>query len=133
MSHWTKAKVTLKDLYLMKKVAEENGVTVRQSTKAKPVEFNSVYAGSLDAVMTLEKNGGVAGICQKETGAKGEHELIMDNFGNPLAEEFGNDCERLMQGYTAAVVEQQAQLMGGTLNHRNVLDDGTIELHIGLA
>lgn len=131
MSHWTKAKVTLKDLYSLKKVAEKNGIKVEVAKKKESLTFSSNYAGNLPATMIFEKNGGTAGICKQAKGS--DHELIMDNFSNPLASEFGHDCKKLMQQYTEEIVNQQMMIMGGSLAERRVLEDGSIELHIGLA
>lgn len=125
MSHWTKSKVQIKNLNLLRRAAEKLGCTVEEGN----LTLRSQWQGPVDAVMLIHKDGGTAGILEQEDGT---YSLQIDNYHNPLAKALGNDCATLMRDYTCEVVKQQAGMMGGMVANHKLLADGSVEIQIAL-
>ena len=130
MSHWTTAKVILKDLEILKQVAKSKGINVRTADGNSYLDFHSEYAGELEAKLILSKDGGHAGICNRSN--QDEYKLVMDNYNNPLAEQFGNDCAELTRDYAAAVVRQQTLNAGHSVMSQEVQEDGRMIMHVAI-
>jgi hypothetical protein len=124
ISHWTKSIFKLNDLDLMERVAEEMGLGISR----KRQNYKSRHAGTIQADMVLTDNkGGSAAIVEQSDGT---YQTILDNYNNPITSVVGHDCQMLCRNYTTELVKSQAMVMGGVVSGLEVLNDGSVEVHI---
>ena len=128
MSHWSQGQTRITDLSLLKRIAEEKGVEVREGEDLK---LNSYYAGSVAAVMLLLKDGGSAGVVPVEKG-KEEYAIQLDNWANPITRTIGNNGDILCRDYMVEKAKAEAIMMGGMLVSQEVCADGYVELVINI-
>lgn len=129
MSHWTKARVSIKNLEAVKKVAEDLGLSVKQKEEGKTLRFTSSYAGTVNAEMILsDSRGGKCAVVQQGDGFS----TIIDNWSNSIVGVVGRDCNTLNRKYTERVVRDQVMVMGGVVSQTNQMTDGSVELHVSL-
>ena len=126
MSHWTKGKVSINRPDLFKGTCEKRGLQV---TTGKGLVLHSNYAGdvNVDMLITDPITGDTAGLVRDKDGS-----LIvqMDNWGNSLAYNYGDNLADIVQDYAAEVVKLQAVDMGAVVVEEATLDNGDIELRL---
>lgn len=127
MSHWTKSVVKIKRLDMVRRAAQKLGLTVEEG---KDLTFKSQWAGTqkVDMIITGVK-GGQVGIAQNEDGT---FSTVMDSFMNPIATTVGNNCECLMQEYTAELTRSQVNLMGGMVTKETMMADGSLQIRVSV-
>jgi|ADurb_Leu_02_Slu_FD_contig_121_69347_length_3716_multi_3_in_0_out_0_3 hypothetical protein len=127
MSHWTKSKVKIKKLYLLKKACEDMGVEFHEGT----TDLTTV-AGTktVEGVISCGQRGGEAGIVKEKDGT---YSIMMDNWRNPLVSKCGPNCDLLMQRYTTEVAKAEARALGGMVASQRVQEDGWLRLEIQVA
>ena len=127
MSHFTKCKSKIRDLDVLKRVAESKGLKVEKGSTT----FNSVYGDTTEAEMIITDNRG--GGCAVANAKDGDgYELVIDNYSNSITQVVGQDCDILSRDYMVEIVGDQATAMGGIVTDMETLKDGSIEIHISV-
>lgn len=126
MSHWTQGTTIIKDLELLKRVAEKMGVNTKQDAR-----LEGAWAGDAGIVpLALEKDGGTAGVVK--SGTADEYFIKMDNYHNPICDTIGQSGSLLTRNYVVEKTREEAVLMGGTILDESVSADGYVEMLINV-
>lgn len=128
MSHWTKAKVTIKDLDKLVAAAESLGVQVDRSKKVHQGRHTGRTAVEM-VIGSGERSGGTAAAVIDNH--DGTYSVQIDNYQNPLTQKLGRDCSKLCQEYTKLIVEDQIAMMGGIISDTET-KNGEIHLTVSL-
>lgn len=122
MSHLTRGKTKISDLFVLKKVAKSMGLKVREDKRA----YQSHYNEDVPCEFVIEDGwGGSLGI-QEE--AKGEYRVVMDNYNNSICKVAGPDGRNLTREYTVEAYRSKVALMGGVVENEVKAEDGWIEI-----
>lgn len=129
MSHWTRAKVEIKNMDAVRRAAEDLGLSIEEKEEGKALRFVSPHAGTVNAEMILsDSRGGQCAVIKQGEGFS----TIIDNWNNSIVGVVGRDCNTLNQKYTERVVRDQVMQMGGIVSQANQMNDGSVELHVSL-
>ena len=126
MSHKTVSKTQIKNLDVLKRVAERAGCKV---TTGKNLSAHDSFITITGADMIIEMGGSKAGLVPSQDGSYSVH---MDNYGSRLAGKFGYNLKGLHLDYAKELVRGEADAMGGMIDEEVVTKDGWTEIHISV-
>ena len=118
MSHWMKVQIKIKSLSALERACKKLDIEYREVTSV-----TSRYAGKLNTVACLSKDGGEIAVIQDGE----EYILQVDEWRNPIVGTVGKGCSLLTRGYTEEVVTDRIDEVG-MLSDRQVLQDGSVVL-----
>lgn len=116
-------KSEIEDLKLFKVACENLDIKFDENQKT----VHSRWAGETECVGVFSDNqGGEGGVKLKE-GSDTNYEIVWDNYANSLVDVVGDDCSKLMRGYTTAVVKKRIEQVG-MLTNEEIAEDNSIIL-----
>jgi hypothetical protein len=123
MSHLTKGKTKIKDVSLLKEVAESMGLEIVESETMR-----GAYIGSINCEFVVRGKGGQLAVVKEGD----SHRIAMDNFMNPICSVVGNDGALLTRNYQVELHKREAQLLGGVIANEHVDSQGYVYLEVNV-
>lgn len=124
MSHWTRGKTKIKDAQLLRDVAMELGLQVKEQKK-----LHGNWAGTIDCefVVTDGQGGELAVVKDGE-----DYAIQMDNYYNSICDVVGQDAALLTRDYQTELHKREAQLLGGVIASQEVDSQGFVYLEVNV-
>lgn len=126
MSHKSVGVGRIRNLELLKRIAEEKGVQV-----SGPGSFVGHYIGKLEGELILSYRDGKAALVKDKD--KDEYRIEMDNWNNPLTQVIGQTGATLCRDYMVEVAKEEAFAMGGVVAEEEINRDGSVDILIQIA
>ena len=124
MSHLTKGKTKIKDVSLLKEVAQAMGLKVVETRKLK-----GAYIGSVDCEFVIRgQHGGDLGIVKDGE----DYTIAMDNYMNPICKTVGSNGALLTRDYQVELHKREAQLLGGVIADQHTDEAGFVYLEVSV-
>jgi isocitrate/isopropylmalate dehydrogenase len=124
MSHLSKGKCKIKDLFTLREVAKEMGLKVVEKK-----ELQGDYIGNIKCEFVVsDGEGGELAIVESEQ--SNEYEIQMDNYYNSICDTVGKNGNLLSREYITEVHKKEAQLLGGVIASQEVDAQGYVYLEV---
>ena len=125
MSHLSRGRCKIKDLFTLREVAKSMGLKVVEKKK-----LHGSYIGTIDCEFVLtDRKGGELAVVQ--TGNE-EYEIQMDNYYNSICEVVGDNGGKLTRDYMTEVHKKEVQLLGGIIASCEVDVQGFVYLEVAV-
>lgn len=124
MSHWVKVTTEIKDLDALR-------TALQAIDKNYKLVEDAVARGheNKECDWVIKLNGHYDVGLKRGVGFDAPWELQLDSWGGHVQRELGENCSKLLQQYSLAVIKRQARRGGMTVSEKR-LEDGTIELEV---
>lgn len=122
MSHLSRGRCKIKDLFTLKEVVEKMGLKVKEKTKMR-----GSYIGTINCEFVITDGNGEIAVVDV---GNNEYELQMDNWGNSIVGVAGHDGSNLSRDYMTEVHKKEAQLLGGIIASHEVDAQGYVYLEV---
>jgi hypothetical protein len=123
MSHLSRGRCKITDLFTLQEVAKSMGLKV---VEKKKMHGNYIGTVNCEFVVTDGRGGELAVVKTSEE----EYEIQMDNYYNSICEVVGNNGSLLTRDYMTEVHKKEAQLLGGIIASQEVDVQGYVYLEV---
>lgn len=122
MSHLSRGRTKIKDLFTLREVAENMGLKIKEKKR-----MHGRYIGDISCEFVVTDGKGELAVV--ETG-NDEYEIQMDNWSNSICDVVGHNGDLLSRDYMTEVHKKEAQLLGGIIASQEVDDQGYVFLEV---
>ena len=122
MSHLSRGRCKIKDLFTLREVVEQKGLKIKE---VKQMRGN--YIGRINCEFVITDGHGQIAVVDV---GNNEYELQMDNWQNSIVGKAGHDGSLLTRDYQTEVHKKEAQLLGGIIAGQEVDSQGYVYLEV---
>jgi len=124
MSHLSKGRCKMKDLFTLREVAKAKGLSIVEKKTMR-----GDYIGNIKCEFVVsDGKGGELAIVESQVA--GEYEIQMDNYYNPICDVVGQGGSTLTRDYMTEVHKKEAQLLGGVIANQEIDAQGYVYLEV---
>ena len=123
MSHLSKGRTKIKDLYTLREVILDAGLEIEERST-----MHGRYIGNINCEFVVsDGRGGELAIVRT---SNDEYEIQMDNWHNSICDVTGQNGSRLTRDYMTAIHKKEAQLLGGVIASEEIDRKGYVFLEV---
>ena len=122
MSHLSRGRCKIKDLFTLREIAEKMGLKIKEKKSLR-----GGYIGTIPCEFVITDGQGELAVV--DVGNE-EYEIQMDNWGNSITSVVGQSGDLLTRDYMTEVHKKEAQLLGGIVASQEVDANGYVYLEV---